>query len=382
MKKIKIDKAYLDKALPPMPQAFEEDTRALLRALPTMQEEEIPVKRKSMTALVIAAVLLLVLACGALASQLGLLDFVPTYDKKTGTDVSGMLRDDIPLVGEQMKLATLEAGEVFYDGQVLHMMLKASPNEAGTALASDYGHGKIEGWTLEQAQPYGEKILAFYMSATIPGGMREHWNNISFGGMQDGANLTYLFNHMMPEGDVLENITLEITCRITDWETGEMLEETAFTMDIPKTAEPQAITFDIDRDLESVHMNQVVVSYTPLELNVMLQCTPLWRNLPTFGLLDESGRVQDFASNMVDFGDENKPETYRMIWAAPGDLPEELPVWVYGTDEVLLLNTTTGDATLHPATVDYTGERPSLDSGLSYMGNEIMIVTYDKEVTK
>lgn len=394
MKKIRIDPGYLDTALPPMSDGFERSTRAFLRALPQRQEEEIPVKRKSMTVLGLAIILVVILACGALASQLGLLEFIHTYDKESGVDVSGMIMKNPAPTGEALSLANIEIEEAFYDGQNIHFLAKADPTEADTALISIYPSYQPSGYdlesfevseyTLDEAAGYGDRHIGIVLDARVPGGMPENWPfGIAGGGARNGAGVSYIFNHILPEGVCMDEAPLSLRCLLVDLDTREVLEETTLAFTIPRTADPHQADFAIDRDLESIHMQSVFVSYTPLELNIAMVYRALWQgSYPEFGLLDDEGRVQGRGSNTMDFNRETGYDIHRIIFAAPGEMPTELALWVYYTDEVLLLNTETGQATLHPATVDYTGEPPALDDGLGYVGSEVMIVTYDKEVAK
>lgn len=342
-----------------------------------LHEEEKPVKRKSITALVVAMALVVILACGAVASQFGLLDFIYTYDR--GSDVSGLITQNINITGDMPKTVDITAVEAYYDGQLLHLMLRAAPKDADTALISN--HMMWTSDTAPETPDVGTK-LKFEADGIIEGAMRERgFPTIMPFFLREDTGLRMLYNHMMPEGVEMDSIEMDITVRLTDLETNEVVEETTITVAVPKTAEPTNITFEMDRDLESAHMDHINLIYTPMEMNIALTYNNLWRTNASFGLVGEDGTVQQVSTNTIDFDYKTNVMTERMVFTAPAALPEKLVLWIYNTDEVLVLHPQEGTVTVHPAQVEYIEGIPSLGQGMAYHGDTTMKITYDEEVS-
>ncbi len=118
MKKVVIDKAYLDRALPPPPTDYEEEALAALRALAEHEEGTI-VKRKLSVALVLGIALFLLLAGLALAAiNWGSRAFITQTDQdgnaRINEELAGIITPvDRVFESETLKVTVIDAA---YDG--------------------------------------------------------------------------------------------------------------------------------------------------------------------------------------------------------------------------------------------------------------------------
>ncbi len=381
MKKTVIDQAYLDKTLPKMPERFETETRALLRALAAARREEIPMKRKSVPALAIALALLLALAGIAVAGRLGLLDFITTYNPNSKTDVEGMIHTDFAMEGEPMESVIVDARQAFFDGRSAHFLVGFRPKAENTSLVWLAREDVVLPDRVDEARLHGDTALGIVLHASVPDTNAAHDFGMRQRSLRDGAAEQVAFGYVLPDTFQTDELPVVLTVRVFDVETKKTIEEGRFALTIPRTAQPETVTFLLDRDLESVHMNEIKIAYTPVEMSVIVRCLPRWQDhYPTIGLLDADGYVSATGATLLGEGLEENEELYQVLYPAPDAMPETVALWVYDTDEALVLHTRTGEATLHPAKAAFSKEIPRLDFGMAYPGAGLIKVEYDPEV--
>lgn len=118
MKRTVINAAYMDKVLPPMPEAFAENTEQMLRQM-AAQEEKI-VKKKLSSGLVLAVILLLVLASVALAAlNWGSKELLTRQDEAGNPMANEAMVALIQPVGEKYasEALSVEIIDAIYDGR-------------------------------------------------------------------------------------------------------------------------------------------------------------------------------------------------------------------------------------------------------------------------
>lgn len=347
-----------------------------------LREEGAPQRRRRVSALVLAAALILLLGITALAvaGHMGLLSSWYSYDPQKSGDASGLITDRIRLTGAAMAHADVQVREAFYDGQSARFLVAVTPKETGDAFT--WGRFSDSEPMLEEALAYGDAVLAVDCEATAPGMMRQ-WPDMMMSSYQrEGGGLLFIFTHPLPEGTSPDALPVELTLSVAVPGEAAMLETGAFAFEIPQTAVPDAAIYPLDRDLESAHIGELQLSYTPLETTVVYSYRPLYRNHVAMGLVGEDGQVQPLASSLMDWeeGDDGMMRE-RIVWPTESALPERIVLWIYQTDEVIVLDTVAGKASVHPAKPTYTYGVPDLPPGTSYAGETTVHIEYDEEVT-
>lgn len=329
---------------------------------------------------VLVALLCILLACTALAvaGHFGLLGSWQSYDPEKSGDASGMISGTLPLAGDPLASVDLAVAEAFYDGHSARFLLSAAHSDAGVALLSPWQGETSDAY--DEALLRGDIPLTLDIEAIAPGTMRDFPSIFLSQTAASGRDMSLVFTHHLTEGAQPDPLPITFTCALRNVQTGEILQTGEFSFAIPKTADPQTLHFTPGRDMESIHLESVELSYTPLETTLILRYRPLYKLSAEFGLVGEDGIVLPLQAHLYAWGENTADDTIvRMILPSTGPLPDKIPLWVFGADEVIVLHTQTQAVTRHPAT--YRGvEMPQLPSGTQYSGAQGHHIEYDEEV--
>lgn len=314
-----------------------------------LRQEEKPMKRKKIPALVFAALLIFALACTALAvaHRVGLIDVLYTYDPQDGGDIDSVILRDISQEGGQMDLATCTAREAIYDGRMVYFLVEIAPTREGDAFVFDAW--QMVKSAVEEASPYGDTFWGVQMSATEV----EAGTHIFTHYVREGAALVMVGSRMLPEGTSPEVLSIEAKVILTNRD-GEVQDATTLTFDIPRTAEPdiQHIEANLTHDL--VEIQTIDIARTPAEMLVSITCKPLLRAFGSISRIPEDGRVRYYEySNYISRNEEDGTQLFEFQLPSRAEMPEEIPFWIEGTDQALVIYPGSGTAALKPVEVHY-----------------------------
>ncbi len=319
-----------------------------------LQQEEKPMKRKSLSAILIAALLIIALTAGALAvaQKAGLLDWITTYDPQNGEDGAAVVLTDIPQEGGVAERGTFTVREAFYDGRTMRLLVDATPTNEGDAFV--WSVAMNTRYTVDEAKKFGDTLLGIAMHGRITNAGVE---DLSHFFLRQEAGLAYIASTLLPEGVSPETLNVVLSFSILDSKTGDILEETTITCEIPKTAEPDIKQFDINQDYELVHIDDITISRTPVELLVSIRYKPLLAVFHSFASIPDDGLVNYYrvGGSMGSYDYETGIHTGQFMLPAGTGIPETIPLWMRGTEEALVINTTTGEVTIRPVKVESKG---------------------------
>lgn len=334
-------------------------------------QEEVPMKQKSISAILLTALLIIALACTALAvgSRLGILDALEHYRPESGEDPSPYVITDIAQTGGDLELVTFTVTEAIYTGYSLHFNVLATPKEDGIALRG-----------MEEADG-ADGVLAVFCDADLVVDGTEldaYWGNgYSFGCFMDPKDDAYAFTFYaaFPSG-VTPPDTLTVECYAGYAESsdangrGERVRE-AVRFEVSKTGALELRDVCLDVNVHGVQLTRLTLIRTPIELVLQMEGIsheiPLWRDIYKFApqmeggsppgltiksllLIDADGqRVPMHHSGVV--SDGLGGHSINGIWTAGTSMPDEITLWVSDTNTALVINTNTGESALHPADI-------------------------------
>lgn len=134
MNKKTLDRDYLHSLQPPVPDPFKDEALGMIHAL-AAQEEQIPMKRKSFTAILITALLMIALASAALAiaGGPGVLDFL-FGDRPFPKAAEEHLQTVFTQSGGELDDIRLTVRDAVSDGRSLFLSVEAKATQPGDAL--------------------------------------------------------------------------------------------------------------------------------------------------------------------------------------------------------------------------------------------------------
>ena len=346
---------------------YGEPTDALRRTVAdALQKEETPVKRKSFTAILITALLIVLLAATAVAvvSQMGLLDMMDHYDPDNSEEIAGMILTDIPQEGGDLEGVSFEVLEAIYDGHTVHFAILATPKEEGTHLTEFGSFWRIYDSYQEFGSYFGIKKLAglFCEADVLSGGavIESEYSSMSgiASGSRDLRDGRYLrvYEDTLPPGISPEELTIRMTIGYTEDLEYPELSEMTFTL--PKTAEATVRSFDVDKQIGENTLHYVSITHTPLELTVRI----LQDELMDYMLIDEDGVSRAKLNHTYTISNEDETSySFQGIWGTPAEMPDTLTLWIQDTNMAMVIDTQTGEITLHPAKADNDRMRFEVD---------------------
>lgn len=331
------------------PERFEQRLSQML------QQEERPMKKKSIGALVLAVVLVLALAATALAvaRQIGLLDFVQHHDAERGEDAAGMILREIEQEGGEMERAVVTVREASYDGYQVHFVLAVQPKEEGVALMEEMDRDIP--MLKAEALAHGDDLL--YVRCDMTAREETAFAGTSLGWEREGASMIYGYTAALTGERAPEALTFEVDCSLlAEDEYVQPVETARLTFTLPRSAEAHTVDLPLDVDVKVAHLTRLVLSRTPLEMSLTVYYEPVLEKYPYFGVLDGTGYEMAFGGGAM-FYDE-KAASYRSTatWAAGEVMPDVLLLWVQEADVVAEIDLRTGEAQVYPATVESTPE--------------------------
>ncbi len=358
--------------------AFGEPTDALRavvdRAL--LQKEE-PMKKKSFSAVLIAAAIIALLAATALAvaNRLGVLDTMPHYDKETGADATGFVISDIAQEGGDLARVKFTVQDAIYDGINLHFNIVATPKDEDVLLT--------DGNRMPDAIGAIPEELALDPSIEI-GKVYAHlgvWCDAA--GLADGkivgknsdtglssisntvervdGNVGFFFSAVLPPDESPETLVIDCTViAATSYEeyATQKAEMGSLRFAIKKTGATTVREFPLDIVFNGTRLDHIKISHSPVELSI--QMTGVGKPEVMFSypqLIGENGRLL-LASDPGMRADDDWNCTFTGAWETGGVMPERLTIWQKDSKTALVIDTETGEATLHPAETIADDQQP------------------------
>lgn len=224
MKKIVIDDAYLDSMLPPVPEAYEQSTRALLD---TLSQSQAPARhaRRLSSGLVLAIVLMLLLTGVAIAAlNWGSLDFMryTTPEGFEGTNEEAF--DLLQPVGQTFRGDAMEVTivDALYDGRSLIMgwtVKNTHPTEPLFLLHQPWLNGQFDG----AGHAKDDSDLFIQPGETITSGRNI---SLSQSDNMDAETCEVLmdFALLRPTGPLVERVHVDASGNITELSETEVEE--------------------------------------------------------------------------------------------------------------------------------------------------------------
>lgn len=307
-----------------------------------------PMKRKRIPAVLLAALITLLIAGGAvaIASKVGLLDLLPWFQGEQMDHLVTPVVDQT--IANPMKGISFTGQEAYYDGQRVYYVIEAVPTAQDTVLA--YG-ARLLAEDEQEARMYGNTVLGVTVQpslseASIPRlGLEAHRN---------GASILLVGTAELVSGfspDVLE-VHLTLGSHASGYDAA--LEQSEMTLRIPKTTEPsaQAYTGTFVNDLLSVE--SVSLTYTPLELSITVSYQPLLAACQGLRYVVEGSPVNSDVRDITTQIDMATGQfTDRFVIQPSGALPKEILLWVVRSEDVLILDTGTQTISMRKASLVY-----------------------------
>jgi len=331
--------------------------RVVVHAL--QQEEEKPVKRKNYSAVLIAALVIVLLAATAVAvsQRVNLLDFVFTYNHVPKDMTLPDVLTDIPQEGGETKHAIFRAREAVYDGFHAFVLIEAVPKAETDVLVWDMSMGSSH--SEKEILGLGDRKWGVRLHAEAPEALNTPSTyGLPYAFQREGRGMVFIVNAMLPDGDSLESVDMTTTFSLIDEKDGTVAEETTVSFTVCRTADPTTVEFEPKADLETVRIDSVQIAHTPIEMIVTIVHQPLLRVFGGFVYLPEDGLVNHLrGSGQFGFPEdvETMAHTTRLMIPTSREMPEAIPLWLRGTDKIIVIDTRTGEIITEEATVSGVG---------------------------
>lgn len=331
-----------------MPQSFE---NAVLRALKAETPQPAPVRRVRL-GLIVALLVVILTATGlAVARQYGLLDFLYASDRPPVGDVSGLIVTDIPVEGEQPKLAIFTVREATYTANILRFVVVAMPRAEGFALINEMDMDLT--MYLDEALSYGERLLATYVNPWVPG---VDTTGATFNVEREGAGLVYGFTMSLPTS-APPTVQVNLICSLFDpeeWPHYDGMEEVEITFALTRGEAGILLDTDIDIETPEAHITHIAVTHSPFELVLQVTYKPARLDTLRFVALDEEGRMLESVGSGLGRTIEADLTFDETAWATSEAPPETVQFWVYGTNTALVIDSATGMVDVRHAQMEHT----------------------------
>lgn len=323
--------------IPDKREAFGEVTpqfeNAFFRFL-SQENKRIPRKRPALA--IIATVLILGIACTALAigNHYGIIDLLPWVQKEI------IEYDDLFTARIEHKMSkdpdslSVEVLEGYYDGNRVYISVKAIPKRNGTALiwlAETQNKNQ-----LEVARKYGDTLLGISMSAVFP---TIDQDQLGFSVSREGSGLVFVLSAMLPDGLSPDSIGIEALIDIYSEGGGAPIESATLEMQICKTTQPFATRFNVDFTNDLVAIDSISIEHTPLEMRITYEYTPLLATYSGLYYVNPDGTLN--RATLGSSVEENGQNTFAGYLSLPlsGSLPETITLWIAYSDDILILDT-------------------------------------------
>lgn len=318
-----------------------------------VQKEAFQVKKKAVSTLVLAAALLVLLAATALAvaSHIGLIDLLGHANSQDREAISGMVAADLPQQGTDMEAVTVTVREAIYDGETVHLLVAVMPREEGTAL----GPWETMPEASDQRPETVKKPFAVDCNLSI---LTPEGEDVPIGGdltstfSQEAEGLLYVFSGRLAAEAFGTALQVQVWCNVWDAE-GTYMEQGFVTLQLRQGSGTAAVqTFEMDVAVGSLTMRQIELRHTPLEMYVdILYKQPEISHAMQMDLVDIDGRALRMAETEWGFSPEHMLNRFSGRFETTPDYPGRLIIGIAEEEAMLVLDTSTGETSVHPATL-------------------------------
>lgn len=346
-----------------------------------LREEMRPVKSKSVSTVLLVAIILVTLSATALAigNRFGLFDLFPgiKVDQESAERVTAT---EIAQEGGQTAFAEFHVREVFYDGSSVYFAIEAIPKNSDGILVNQSVLQKTKTQLAEKG--FSGEIYGINYSATIADLNTEYPIIISGGGTEEENALLFIGGMLLPEGETPNQLRVEASFSI--WQPGvsQKVDSTVLAFTIDRTTQNNTNSFVLDADillrnldtgssLGVLHIDSVKVAHTPVQLllTIKYRSTTNGADLD-FKYVSSDGAVEQVVNTSDQSLDETSgTHTYRITVPTNSTMPDIVRLWIEGTDQELELDMAEESIALHIVSVHYSDD-PAPYGTISLMREE------------
>lgn len=273
------------------------------------------------------------------SSNASLLDFDTLYIPHPSNPIGSFIAKQIPQSGGEMANATVSIREASYVGNMLRFLVVAEPSTDGLALTP---YERLIHSQANESLAYGNEVLAIRCTADIAltGLDSETITDI------DGRNAVYRFSTRLPD-DAPERIHISIDCTIVGLDMNSKHESAVLTFEIDKTGSPTMVEHDVNIDVGTAVIKNIRIEHSPMDYIMQVTYEPkssdtvLWCNIT-----EPNGTPLMGYGSTIDVGHDARFVTASK-WELVSMIPEKLYITTDDSGTSFVLNTQTGEITMH-----------------------------------
>ncbi len=325
-----------------------------------LRREETTVKRKSVAAILLAAMFTLLLAAVALAvaHSLHLIDMIG-LGKVNPEEAKTAISTTVEQSGGEMDLGTFKVTEAFYDGKLLSFIVEGEFVEETVMISESFMH-MLD--TENIANLPGTRV-GVRASAACPALERQP----TVYPMYDGEGRVLVGSAFIPAGDGAEELRIDLSIDLLNIDDGSILGSTALTFTVPRTVEATTTEFTVDAQTDFVVVEKVTIARTPLEVFASVEYRPLLRAFGGFAVVPDDGYVQKDRIPYSYSTRSERPALNNGKGTVDFRLPVEhvegdsLTLWIEGSDQAIVIDLHTGEASVKQVIAHIDSENKKIE---------------------
>jgi len=320
----------------------------------TLMEDKKPMKKLS--PILVIALCLILITCTALAAahSLHIIDWFGV-GKVNPEEARTAINTVIEQTGGETSLGTFRVSEAFYDGIFLRFIVEGVFAEKTVLI--DEGRmawsDQVTNIAHLEGKRVGVRALAASPAIDQPMHVYPHF---------EGGGCLLVGQYYFLEGNQAEELHFDLSIDLLDVDDGSPIDSTVISFAIPRTVEATTTEFSIDAQTDFVAVDRAIIARTPLEIHASVEFRPLLRAFNGFTVVPDDGYILKDGRSYFFGGHFDTPEIRdgkgRVEYVLPIEHAEgtTLTLWVAGTDQAIVIDLHTGEASVKKVITHFEGE--------------------------
>lgn len=310
---------------------------------------------RKLTRVLVIALCLLLIACTALAvaHNLRIIDLfgIGAVDRE---EAATAIETSIVQSGGETSLGTFRVSEAYYDGVFLRFIVQGEFLKETVLISEGFMHLPD---SEEIADLPGTRV-GVKASADCPALDNPVYVYPPYG---EGGQML-IGNAFIPEGKRADTLHFALSIDLLNIDDRSIIDSTVLSFTVPKTVEATTKEFILDIQTDFVAVDKATIARTPLEVFASIEYRPLLRVFSGFTVVPDDGYIlkdgrsyfYGIHSNIPALNDGKGRVDYVLpVEHAEG---EALTLWIPGTDQAIVIDLHTGEASVKKAITHFEGE--------------------------